>query len=69
MTRMTILNDILLVDDVSILGCAQECYSNWQVDIMFAGRLSLRFGVKIIQMVRTTLAQTLMQYHVSQFGH
>jgi hypothetical protein len=45
MTPMTLLNQMLLVNFVSILGFAFECNRNMQIDIKFAGRLSTRFGV------------------------
>ena len=45
MTRVISLNQILLVYFVSILGLAFYCHCNWQVHLIFAGRLSTRFRV------------------------
>jgi len=45
MTYMTSLTQILLVNFISILGCAFQCNCNTQVNIKVAGHLSTRFGV------------------------
>jgi len=69
MICITSLASELLVNFVNNLDLAYTLSSNREVDNWLIGRLMAWFRVDHIRMVRTTLAQAQMNFHVSQFGH
>ena len=69
LSRITSLTQSLLLNVISTFGFAFSLNRNRKDDRKFVGCLSTRFGVQNFRMAHTTLAHTLKNYHVSQFGH